>query len=176
MGPCHLKILIETATYSLPLFYSVAINYLSVRKNILDMYFFLVQGTDFCKSCSLKTGRSNASQIVMHSLVYRMYNTCTWVTSLPYRAFRISSLCDIIWNVMTVMDMCVKVSLNSFSRGAGNQWSERMPLFVWLAQATIQIIKTPLCNDMCPNHWSQVPLIYLFSSTLKQNSVYIICI
>ena len=24
-----------------------------------------------------------------------------------------------------------------------------------------------ICNDMCPNHWSQVPLIYLFSSTLK---------
>ncbi len=31
----------------------------------------------------------------------------------------------------------------------------------------IQIIKTPPCNDMCSNHWSQVPLIYLFISTLK---------
>ncbi len=31
----------------------------------------------------------------------------------------------------------------------------------------IQIIKAPPCNDMCPYHWSQVPLIYLFSSTLR---------
>ncbi len=30
-----------------------------------------------------------------------------------------------------------------------------------------QFIKTPPCNNMCPYYWSQVPLIYLFSSTLK---------
>ncbi len=53
-----------------------------------------------------------------------------------------------------------KVSLNSFSKGAGNQWPECMPLFVWL-------IRTQPCNDMCPNHWFEVPLIYLFSSTLN---------
>ncbi len=39
----------------------------------------------------------------------------------------------------------------------------------------IQIIKTPTCNKMCPNHWSQVPLIYLFSSTLNKGWLYHLC-
>ncbi len=60
----------------------------------------------------------------------------------------------------------IKVSLNSFTRSAGNQWLECMPLFVWLGQV-IRADKVPPCNDMCPNYWSQgPPLIYLFSSTL----------
>ncbi len=75
-----------------------------------------------------------------------------------------------------------KVSLNRYTRSGGNQLSECMPLFVWLWQAIraalkpsrplnkyIKIIKTLPCNDMGPNHWSQVPLIYLFSSTLMPN-------
>ena len=72
----------------------------------------------------------------------------------------------------------LKVSLNSFSRGAGNQWSDCMPLFVWLGQVIRPALKPSRqicsnhkdvlpCNDMSPNHWSQIPLIYLFSSTLR---------
>ncbi len=70
----------------------------------------------------------------------------------------------IFWNKRFNFDF--KVELNSLTRGAWNQWSECMPLPVWLGKA-IQIIKRPPCNDMCPNYWSQGPLIYLFSSTLK---------
>ncbi len=46
-------------------------------------------------------------------------------------------------------------------------------VFLWFEYtcrviSVIQIIKTPQCNHMCPNHWCLVPLIYLFSYTLDE--------
>ncbi len=93
---------------------------------------------------------------------YRQAESSAHQVTLRYA--QVSSKMMIVWKVQLIMTSPnFKVSLNSFSRGAGNQWSECIPLFVW--------IKTPPCNGMCSNHWSQVPLIYLFSSTLIKEQV-----
>ncbi len=87
-----------------------------------------------------------------------------------------------------------KVSLNSYTRGAGNQWlqwsrklffacrtccpaglqrsvSDTTYLLVSMAlhllYKYIQMIKTPPWNDMYPDYWCPVPLIYLFGDTLR---------
>ncbi len=59
----------------------------------------------------------------------------SWFTRVGMTLTHVISL----W--LNIPFLLLKVSLNSFSRGAGNQWPECLPLFVWLVQAIRAALK-----------------------------------